>query len=363
MNQELARRDGADPLYAALAAPMPTLHDTRGGASFDYVTGESCISRLNEVLGVHAWDFVIREHGIHQEADEAWVLGQLRATFGAATVVHEQFGSQKLKRSRTSGAPLDIGFDLKGAATDALKKCATQIGVGLWLSEKDGQQQPEQQQPHPKSGGAGGATQRAAGRPASNGAAGGSQAPGGSDPGPVACEDCGNVLTETRFKDGTVWSPAQLAGFGRRKHGHVLCMEHYRQQNESRAAAVMAAPRRPGVPVHEDQDVADQAAAYDRLVAANYPDEAGPSAPTPPRASAPQQPHAEIAPATTAAPATPTRRLPKREVLWDRYVRLLAQLPDEQAEGWGLTAEMTDEEIADKGLKLKALLAQVAAPS
>ncbi len=52
-------------------------------------------------------------------------------------VVRQQFGSAKIKRSRSNGAPLEIGYDLKAAATDCLKKCATLIGVGLYLTRKD----------------------------------------------------------------------------------------------------------------------------------------------------------------------------------------------------------------------------------
>jgi len=50
---------------------------------------------------------------------------------------------------------------------------------------------------------------------------------------PLACADCGAELKETRFRDGTVWPPAQLAGYGRRKHGRVLCMDHYRAANDA----------------------------------------------------------------------------------------------------------------------------------
>jgi hypothetical protein len=49
---------------------------------------------------------------------------------------NDKFVSQKIKRSRSTGAPLDLGFDLKGAATDAMKKCASLLGVGLYLSRK-----------------------------------------------------------------------------------------------------------------------------------------------------------------------------------------------------------------------------------
>ena len=50
----------------------------------------------------------------------------------------------------------------------------------------------------------------------------------------MTCADCGTELKETRFRDGTVWPPAQLAAYGRRKHSRVLCMDHYRAANETR---------------------------------------------------------------------------------------------------------------------------------
>ena len=125
-------------VYEKIAAPFEDTHkDVRGGVQFEYITGEQCITRLNETLGVAGWGFTIKEHGINAEADECWVLGEIAANFGGTIVLRQQFGSQKLKRSRSSGTPLDIGFDLKGAATDALKKCAMQLGVGLYLSKKE----------------------------------------------------------------------------------------------------------------------------------------------------------------------------------------------------------------------------------
>jgi hypothetical protein len=92
---------------------------------------------LNEVLGVAGWSFRILRHDINTEADEAWALGELVAQIGERTVVRQQFGSQKLRRSRSTGVPLDLGFDLKGASTDAMKKCASLLGVGLYLSRKE----------------------------------------------------------------------------------------------------------------------------------------------------------------------------------------------------------------------------------
>ncbi|MCA1644482.1 MAG: RAD52 family DNA repair protein [Chloroflexi bacterium] len=124
--------------YERLAAPFDvTFTDTRGGVELRYVTGEQVARRLNEVLGVNGWSFRILRHDINPEADEAWALGELVAEIGERTVVRQQFGSQKIRRSRTTGTPLDLGFDLKGASTDALKKCASLLGVGLYLSRRE----------------------------------------------------------------------------------------------------------------------------------------------------------------------------------------------------------------------------------
>jgi len=53
----------------------------------------------------------------------------------------------------------------------------------------------------------------------------------------LCCESCQQELGEIRFRDGTASLPAQLASLGRRKHGRVLCMDHYRQANEARRRA------------------------------------------------------------------------------------------------------------------------------
>lgn len=134
-------------VYARLSAHFDKhFKDPRG---LEYLTGNQVVGRLNEVLGPGGWMFMVKEHGYDAEADEVWVLGRLDATIGGVVTLREQFGSQKHNRRRApqgeQGAILDYGFDLKGAATDALKKCATLIGVGLYLSEKEGgvDQNPE----------------------------------------------------------------------------------------------------------------------------------------------------------------------------------------------------------------------------
>jgi hypothetical protein len=219
-------------LYENLAREFEvTFSDTRGGAQITYITGEQCASRLNETLGFLNWSFRIVEHGIHAEADECWALAELTVTLDGRSVTRQQFGSQKVKRSRSSGTPLDIGFDLKGAGTDALKKCASLIGVALYLYEKN---PPVAQGAPPRGNHGSGSGPRA--MPSS---VDGDSSPGdaSNDLESLFCEECGEALTETRFKDGTNWAPAQLAVFGRRKHSRILCMSHYREANQAKRRA------------------------------------------------------------------------------------------------------------------------------
>jgi hypothetical protein len=154
----------------------------------------------------------VLEHGIHVEADEAWVLGELRVLGGDAQdpIVRQQFGSQRIKRSRRDGAPLDIGFDLKRATTDCLKKCATLIGVGLYLTRKEERVAD--------------VSPSAAERP---------------EPAPTLfnCAECDAVLKGVRLKDGSIWTPAMLAEHTRAKHGRVLCGAHLKALERATAAS------------------------------------------------------------------------------------------------------------------------------
>jgi hypothetical protein len=57
------------------------------------------------------------------------VLGRLTAE----GIVKNQFGSSQITRNKKTGDLVSLGDDLKAAATDALKKAATLLGVGLHL--------------------------------------------------------------------------------------------------------------------------------------------------------------------------------------------------------------------------------------
>src|ERR1700732_4490610 len=88
-------------LDARLSAPFDvTFSDVRGGVEVTFISGEQVVRRLNEVLGVSGWSFRILRHDISTEADEVWALGELVADVDGKLVTRQQFGSQKIKRSR-----------------------------------------------------------------------------------------------------------------------------------------------------------------------------------------------------------------------------------------------------------------------
>lgn len=119
-----------------LEAPFPDdLVKSRPGAfgnSLSYIEGHTVIARLNEAFEGN-WSFTIESHQILDE--EVLVCGKFRAD--VAGIVKMAFGSSSITRDKRTGSPVNMGDDLKAAATDALKKAATLLGVGLYLYGTD----------------------------------------------------------------------------------------------------------------------------------------------------------------------------------------------------------------------------------
>jgi hypothetical protein len=107
------------------------------GKTLDYIEGHAVIQRLNDAFDA-VWSFVILKHEILK--DEVIVLGEL----SAGAIKKSQFGSSQITRVRNTGDMMSLADDLKAAATDSLKKCATMFGIALHLYNKDGRinQQP-----------------------------------------------------------------------------------------------------------------------------------------------------------------------------------------------------------------------------
>ncbi len=95
----------------------------RNGQAIQYIEGHAIVHRLNEALAGD-WSFRVLEREVLEQ--EVLVLVELCA----GDVTKHAFGGSELTRTR-EGKVVSIADDLKSAATDALKKAATLLGVGL----------------------------------------------------------------------------------------------------------------------------------------------------------------------------------------------------------------------------------------
>lgn len=149
--------DMHDAIYAKLAeSPGQILKHPHSGA--DYYTGETIITHLNRALGPFNWDWHPLDRGFDTDADEVWATGRLTARYfdGEAwfTTVKEATGWQVVNRKRNGGGFVSLGNDYKGADTDALKRAARLLGVGLDAWAKDApvvyDEAPRQPKPAPQ---------------------------------------------------------------------------------------------------------------------------------------------------------------------------------------------------------------------
>lgn len=100
----------------------------KGGGTWTYVSGSYMKKQLNMLFGWN-WDFEIVSEQILMEAGEVVVKGKLTCRSNGNTIVKMQYGNKDIMFKKGTQIPLSIGNDLKAAATDALKKCAAEIGI------------------------------------------------------------------------------------------------------------------------------------------------------------------------------------------------------------------------------------------
>jgi hypothetical protein len=101
-------------------------------AGLAFVTGGYMKHMLDRLTG-GMWSFEVKEKG--NTSGQIWVLGRLTLykPDGSSLIFKEQFGRAKIKYKTDHGKPtdqpMDIGNDMKAATTDALKKCASELGI------------------------------------------------------------------------------------------------------------------------------------------------------------------------------------------------------------------------------------------
>ena len=135
---------------------IKTRKDLYSGKILSYIEGYKVIERLNSVFK-GSWSFQI----LSKEVIENVILIEGRLTING--INKEQFGAQKIsfgppilkevsqpenpdapkKRGRKkkvlvpSNIPINLGYDMKAATTDCIKKCASLFGIGLYLYGED----------------------------------------------------------------------------------------------------------------------------------------------------------------------------------------------------------------------------------
>lgn len=97
-----------------------------GGAKLDYVEVGYIVDLLNKAFGWD-WDFIITSEQIGKR--QVWVRGELIVRFSDRIVTKSQYGGAVIKVNKSTQEPFSIADDLKAAASDSLKKCASLLGV------------------------------------------------------------------------------------------------------------------------------------------------------------------------------------------------------------------------------------------
>lgn len=104
----------------------------KGGGKWDYVAGSYVTQVLNSLFGFD-WNFTITtsmDEALKTAATGTVVVqGRLEVRVGDRYIVKEQYGRKDVAYKKDTKVPLDFGNDMKAAATDAKKKCASELGL------------------------------------------------------------------------------------------------------------------------------------------------------------------------------------------------------------------------------------------
>jgi hypothetical protein len=170
---ELSSRYLGKELVDRLSEPTPEdiidERPVRGGGMVKYVAGSHFVRKLNECFG-YLWSYEVpqtfelngqivargrltvhipvpKKTTIRKYIEDGKEVEEKTIEYEMHNIVKEQFGSSEIKRYATdvrgkkgevthrAGDVIDLGDDYKGAGTDAMKKCATQLGVFLDVYE------------------------------------------------------------------------------------------------------------------------------------------------------------------------------------------------------------------------------------
>ena len=104
----------------------------KGGGTWKYVAGGYVTQTLNSLFGFN-WSFEVitsmKEALATANTGTVVVQGRLKVKIGEEWITKEQFGRKEVTYKKGTHDLLDFGNDMKAAATDAKKKCASELGL------------------------------------------------------------------------------------------------------------------------------------------------------------------------------------------------------------------------------------------
>ena len=106
----------------------------KGGGTWAYVSGGYIRKCLNLMFGWD-WDFEIISESVYPT--QVVVKGKLTARVNGKAIVKMQYGCKEIICRKGTDIPLNLGNDLKAAATDSLKKCAAELGIAADIYNAD----------------------------------------------------------------------------------------------------------------------------------------------------------------------------------------------------------------------------------
>ena len=116
------------------ATPVAKIKErpAKGGGKWRYVEGSYVTQVLNSLFGFN-WSFEIvtpmADALATAKTGTVVVQGRLKVKIGDDWITKEQYGRKEVAFKRDTKDPLDFGNDMKSAATDAKKKCASELGL------------------------------------------------------------------------------------------------------------------------------------------------------------------------------------------------------------------------------------------
>jgi len=125
--------DQVQKFFTATPADKIKTRPAKGGGEWQYVEGSYVTQVLNSLFGF-MWQFEVLT-----PTDQALLMAEktgsialqcrLKVKIGDEWVIKEQYGRKEVAFKKGTRDPLDFGNDLKAAATDGKKKCASELGL------------------------------------------------------------------------------------------------------------------------------------------------------------------------------------------------------------------------------------------